>query len=56
MKGVYLEPSVYIMQLKNQLAAKEAQNMLRGVRSIPKAWSILDSHYGARLAAITTIT
>ena len=56
MDGVYLEPSVYIMQLKNQLTAKEAKNMLRGVRSIPKAWSILDSHYGDRLAAIATIT
>jgi hypothetical protein len=55
-EGVYLEPSVYIMQLKNQLAPKEAKNMLQGVRSIPEAWGILDSHYGDRLAAITTIT
>ena len=56
MEGVYLEPSVYIMQLKNQLAPKEAKNMLQGVRSIAEAWGILDSHYGDRLAAITTIT
>ena len=54
-EDVYLEPALYIMQLKNHLKP-EAQEMIKGVTEVQRAWSILGQYYGDKSAAIVTTT
>ena len=54
-KDAYPEPALYLLQLKQHLDSREAQNLLRGMTVVQEAWNTLDQHFGDEDAAINTV-